>query len=146
MLPNRFRRYGNVLIIAAVLALLIVILLAIFEEFIQIDSMSYVASAMYTMFYLGLFINVLTEEMDEDEMIASIRGKAVSRTALIAFMIVILVNLVMGVDHGLGLLPTMPLAIIFMFTTNVLVYIMIYLIIFRISIWKMRRQCKEDQA
>lgn len=82
MLPNRFRRYGNVLIIAAVLALLIVIL----------------------------------------------------------------VNLVMGVDHGLGLLPTMPLAIIFMFTTNVLVYIMIYLIIFRISIWKMRRQCKEDQA
>jgi hypothetical protein len=25
-------------------------------------------------------------------------------------------------------------------------YIIIYLIIFRISIWKMRMQCKEDQA
>ena len=146
MLPYRYRKYGYELIIAAILALPIGLLLANILEVIPQTHTRFIAMTMYIFFFLGLFVVVMSEEKDEDEMIAAIRRKSVSLTAFIAFGLFILINLIIALAHGFRSLNTLALALTTIGLTNVLTFIIIYLTTFRISLWKMRRQCKEEQA
>ena len=146
MLPYRYRKYGYGLIIAAILALPIGLLLANVLEAIPQTHTRFIAMTMYIFFFLGLFVVVMSEEKDEDEMIAAIRRKSVSLTAFIAFGLFILINLIIALAHGFRSLNTLALALTTIGLTNVLTFIIIYLTTFRISLWKMRRQCKEEQA
>ena len=146
MLPYRYRKYGYGLILAAILALPIGLLLANVLEVIPQTHTRFIAMTMYIFFFLGLFVVVMSEEKDEDEMIAAIRRKSVSLTAFIAFGLFILINLIIALAHGFRSLNTLALALTTIGLTNVLTFIIIYLTTFRISLWKMRRQCKEDEA
>ena len=146
MLPYRYRKYGYGLILAAILALPVGLLLANVLEVIPQTHTRFIAMTMYIFFFLGLFVVVMSEEKDEDEMIAAIRRKSVSLTAFIAFGLFILINLVIALAHGFRSLNTLALALTTIGLTNVLTFIIIYLTTFRISLWKMRRQCKEDEA
>ena len=146
MLPYRYRKYGYGLIIAAILALPLGLLLANVLEVIPQTHTRFIAMTMYIFFFLGLFVVVMSEEKDEDEMIAAIRRKSVSLTAFIAFGLFILINLIIALAHGFRSLNTLALALTTIGLTNVLTFIIIYLTTFRISLWKMRRQCKEDEA
>ena len=146
MLPYMYRKYGYGLIIAAILALPIGLLLANVLEVIPQTHTRFIAMTMYIFFFLGLFVVVMSEEKDEDEMIAAIRRKSVSLTAFIAFGLFILINLIIALAHGFRSLNTLALALTTIGLTNVLTFIIIYLTTFRISLWKMRRQCKEDEA
>ena len=146
MLPYMYRKYGYGLIIAAILALPVGLLLANVLEVIPQTHTRFIAMTMYIFFFLGLFVVVMTEEKDEDEMIAAIRRKSVSLTAFIAFGLFILINLIIALAHGFRSLNTLALALTTIGLTNVLTFIIIYLTTFRISLWKMRRQCKEDEA
>jgi peptidoglycan/LPS O-acetylase OafA/YrhL len=146
MLPYSYRKYGYGLIIAAILALPVGLLLANVLEVIPQTHTRFIAMTMYIFFFLGLFVVVMSEEKDEDEMIAAIRRKSVSLTALIAFGLFILINLIIALAHGFRSLNTLALALTTIGLTNVLTFIIIYLTTFRISLWKMRRQCKEDEA
>ena len=146
MLPYRYRKYGYGLIIAAILALPIGLLLANVLEVIPQTHTRFIAMTMYIFFFLGLFVVVMSEEKDEDEMIAAIRRKSVSLTAFIAFGLFILINLIIALAHGFRSLNTLALALTTIGLTNVLTFIIIYLTTFRISLWKMRKQCKEDEA
>lgn len=146
MLPYMYRKYGCGLIIAAILALPIGLLLANVLEVIPQTHTRFIAMTMYIFFFLGLFVVVMSEEKDEDEMIAAIRRKSVSLTAFIAFGLFILINLIIALAHGFRSLNTLALALTTIGLTNVLTFIIIYLTTFRISLWKMRRQCKEDEA
>ena len=146
MLPYRCRKYGYGLIIAAILALPLGLLLANVLEVIPQTYTRFIAMTMYIFFFLGLFVVVMSEEKDEDEMIAAIRRKSVSLTAFIAFGLFILINLIIALAHGFRSLNTLALALTTIGLTNVLTFIIIYLTTFRISLWKMRRQCKEDEA
>ena len=146
MLPYRYRKYGYGLILAAILALPVGLLLANVLEVIPQTNTRFIAMTMYIFFFLGLFVVVMSEEKDEDEMIAAIRRKSVSLTAFIAFGLFILINLIIALAHGFRSLNTLALALTTIGLTNVLTFIIIYLTTFRISLWKMRRQCKEDEA
>ena len=146
MLPYRYRKYGYGLIIAAILALPVGLLLANVLEVIPQTHTRFIAMTRYIFFFLGLFVVVMSEEKDEDEMIAAIRRKSVSLTAFIAFGLFILINLIIALAHGFRSLNTLALALTTIGLTNVLTFIIIYLTTFRISLWKMRRQCKEEQA
>ena len=146
MLPYRYRKYGYGLIIAAILALPVGLLLANVLEVIPQTHTRFIAMTMYIFFFLGLFVVVMSEEKDEDEMIAAIRRKSVSLTAFIAFGLFILINLIIALAHGFRSLNTLALALTTIGLTNVLTFIIIYLTTFRISLWRMRRQCKEDEA
>ena len=146
MLPYRYRKYGYGLIVAAILALPVGLLLANVLEVIPQTHTRFIAMTMYIFFFLGLFVVVMSEEKDEDEMIAAIRRKSVSLTAFIAFGLFILINLIIALAHGFRSLNTLALALTTIGLTNVLTFIIIYLTTFRISLWKMRRQCKEDEA
>ena len=146
MLPYRYRKYGYGLIIAAILALPVGLLLANVLEVIPQTHTRFIAMTMYIFFFLGLFVVVMSEEKDEDEMIAAIRRKSVSLTAFIAFGLFILINLIIALAHGFRSLNTLALALTTIGLTNVFTFIIIYLTTFRISLWKMRRQCKEDEA
>lgn len=109
---------------------------------------------------LGLLVSLvfvaLSREKDEDEMIDSIRRRSIATTAFIAFGLFMITNLLMSFLHGFRNLHTMSFisSLVSVLTGNgisgglrsVDTYIVIYLIIFRISIWNMRRQCKEDQT
>ena len=107
---------------------------------------------MYLLFFLGIFMIVMTEEKDEDEMIDSIRRRSIATTAFIAFGFFMVINLVMAFLHGFRSLQSMELVSSLMtvmtgtLLTSINTYVILYLIIFRISLWSMRRQCKEDQA
>ena len=146
MLPYRYSKYGYGLILAAILALPVGLLLANVLEVIPQTHTRFIAMTMYIFFFLGLFVVVMSEEKDEDEMIAAIRRKSVSLTAFIAFGLFILINLIIALAHGFRSLNTLALALTTIGLTNVLTFIIIYLTTFRISLWKMRRQCKEDEA
>ena len=146
MLPYRCRKYGYGLIIAAILALPLGLLMANVLEVIPQTHTRFIAMTMYIFFFLGLFVVVMSEEKDEDEMIAAIRRKSVSLTAFIAFGLFILINLIIALAHGFRSLNTLALALTTIGLTNVLTFIIIYLTTFRISLWKMRHQCKEDEA
>ena len=156
MLPYRFRKYGYGLIIASVLSLGLGLLMANVFEIIPQTHTRFISMVMYLLFFLGIFVIVMTEEKDEDEMIDSIRRRAIATTAYIAFGLFMLTNLLMSILHGFRNLYSMPFvsSLVTVLTGNgiscglrsVDAYIIIYLIIFRISIWKMRRQCNEDQA
>jgi len=85
-------------------------------------------------------------------MIDSIRRRSIAATAFIALGFFMVINLVMAFLHGFRSLQLMSFvsSLVTVLTgtglTSVNTYIILYLIIFRISIWKMRKQCKEDQA
>ena len=104
------------------------------------------------LFRSGIFVIVMTEEKDEDEMIDSIRRRSIAVTAFIAFGFFMVINLVMAFLHGFRSLQSMEFvsSLVTVMTgtllTSVNIYVILYLIIFRISIWKMRRLCKEDEA
>ena len=152
MLPYRFRNWGYGLIIASVLSLVLGLLMANVWEIIPQTHTRFISMVMYLLFFLGIFVIVMTEEKDEDEMIDSIRRRSIATTAFIAFGIFMVTNLLMAFLHGFRSLQSMSFvsSLITVLTgtglTSVNTYIILYLIIFRISIWKMRKQCKEDQA
>ena len=150
MLPYRFRNWGYGLIIASVLSLVLGLLMANVWEIIPQTHTRFISMVMYLLFFLGIFLIVMTEEKDEDEMIDSIRRRSIATTAFIAFGFFMVINLVMAFLHGLRSLESMSFvtSLVTVLTgtglTSVNTYIILYLFIFRISIWKMRRQCKED--
>lgn len=150
MLPYRFRKCGYGLIIASVLSLVLGLLMANVWEIIPQAHTRFISMVMYLLFFLGIFLIVMTEEKDEDEMIDSIRRRSIATTAFIAFGFFMVINLVMAFLHGFRSLESMSLvtSLVTVLTgtglTSVNTYIILYLFIFRISIWKMRRQCKED--
>ena len=152
MLPYRFRNWGYGLIIASVLSLVLGLLMANVWEIIPQTHTRFISMVMYLLFFLGIFMVVMTEEKDEDEMIDSIRRRSIAATAFIAFGFFMVINLVMAFLHGFRCLQSMSFvsSLVTVLTgtglTSVNTYIILYLIIFRISIWKMRKQCKEDQA
>ena len=152
MLPYRFRNWGYGLIIASVLSLVLGLLMANVWEIIPQTHTRFISMVMYLLFFLGIFVIVMTEEKDEDEMIDSIRRRSIAATAFIAFGFFMVINLVMAFLHGFRSLQSMSFvsSLVTVLTgtglTSVNTYIILYLIIFRISIWKMRMQCKEDQA
>ena len=152
MLPYRFRKCGYGLIIASVLSLVLGVLMANVWEIIPQTHTRFISMVMYLLFFLGIFVIVMTEEKDEDEMIDSIRRRSIAATAFIAFGFFMVINLVMAFLHGFRSLQSMSFvsSLVTVLTgtglTSVNTYIILYLIIFRISIWKMRKQCKEDQA
>ena len=150
MLPYRFRKYGYGLIIASVLSLVLGLLMANVWEIIPQTHTRFISMVMYLLFFLGIFVIVMTEEKDEDEMIDFIRRRSIATTAFIAFGFFMVINLAMAFLHGFRSLQSMSFvsSLVTVLTgtglTSVNTYIILYLIIFRISIWKMRRQCKED--
>ena len=152
MLPYRFRNWGYGLIIASVLSLVLGLLMANVWEIIPQTHTRFISMVMYLLFFLGIFVIVMTEEKDEDEMIDSIRRRSIAATAFIAFGFFMVINLVIAFLHGFRSLQSMSFvsSLVTVLTgtglTSVNTYIILYLIIFRISIWKMRKQCKEDQA
>ena len=152
MLPYRFRNWGYGLIIASVVSLVLGLLMANVWEIIPQTHTRFISMVMYLLFFLGIFVIVMTEEKDEDEMIDSIRRRSIAATAFIAFGFFMVINLVMAFLHGFRSLQSMSFvsSLVTVLTgtglTSVNTYIILYLIIFRISIWKMRKQCKEDQA
>ena len=152
MLPYRFRNWGYGLIIASVLSLVLGLLMANVWEIIPQTHTRFISMVMYLLFFLGIFVIVMTEEKDEDEMIDSIRRRSIAATAFIAFGFFMVINLVMAFLHGFRCLQSMSFvsSLVTVLTgtglTSVNTYIILYLIIFRISIWKMRKQSKEDQA
>ena len=152
MLPYRFRNWGYGLIIASVLSLVLGLLMANVWEIIPQTHTRFISMVMYLLFFLGIFVIVMTEEKDEDEMIDSIRRRSIAATAFIAFGFFMVINLVMAFLHGFRSFQSMSFvsSLVTVLTgtglTSVNTYIILYLIIFRISIWKMRKQCKEDQA
>ena len=152
MLPYRFRNWGYGLIIASVLSFVLGLLMANVWEIIPQTHTRFISMVMYLLFFLGIFVIVMTEEKEEDEMIASIRRRSIATTAFIAFGFFMVINLVMAFLHGFRSLQSMSFvsSLVTVLTgtglTSVNTYIILYLIIFRISIWKMRKQCKEDQA
>ena len=152
MLPYRFRNWGYGMIIASVLSLVLGLLMANVWEIIPQTHTRFISMVMYLLFFLGIFVIVMTEEKDEDEMIDSIRRRSIAATAFIAFGFFMVINLVMAFLHGFRSLQSMSFvsSLVTVLTgtglTSVNTYIILYLIIFRISIWKMRKQCKEDQA
>ena len=151
MLPYRFRKCGYGLIIASVLSLVLGLLMANVWEIIPQTHTRFISMVMYLLFFLGIFVIVMTEEKDEDEMIDSIRRRSIATTAFIAFGFFMVINLVMAFLHGFRSLQSMSLvtSLVTVLTgtglTSVNTYIILYLIIFRISILKMRRQYREDQ-
>ena len=152
MLPYRFRKCGYGLIIASVLSFALGLLMANVWEIIPQTHTRFISMVMYLLFFLGIFVIVMTEEKDEDEMIDSIRRRSIATTAFIAFGFFMVINLGMAFLHGFRSLQSMSFvsSLVTVLTgtglTSVNTYIILYLIIFRISIWKMRKQCKEDQA
>ena len=151
MLPYRFRKCGYGLIIASVLSLVLGVLMANVWEIIPQTHTRFISMVMYLLFFLGIFMVVMTEEKEEDEMIDSIRRRSIATTAFIAFGFFMVINLVMAFLHGFRSLQSMSFvtSLVTVLTgtglTSVNTYIIIYLIIFRISILKMRRQYREDQ-
>ena len=152
MLPYRFRKCGYGLIIASVLSFVLGLLMANVWEIIPQTHTRFISMVMYLLFFLGIFMIVMTEEKDEDEMIDSIRRRSIATTAFIAFGFFMVINLVMAFLHGFRSLQSMELVSSLMtvmtgtLLTSINTYVILYLIIFRISLWRMRRQCKEDQA
>ena len=150
MLPYRFRKCGYGLIIASVLSLVLGLLMANVWEIIPQTHTRFISMVMYLLFFLGVFLIVMTEEKDEDEMIDSIRRRSIATTAFIAFGFFMVINLVMAFLHGFRSLQSMSfvtsLVTVLAGTglTSVNTYIILYLFIFRISIWKMKRQCREE--
>ena len=150
MLPYRFRKCGYGLIIASVLSLVLGLLMANIWEIIPQTHTRFISMVMYLLFFLGIFVIVMTEEKDEDEMIDSIRRRSIAATAFIAFGFFMVINLVMAFLHGFRSLQSMSFvtSLVTVLTgtglTSVNTYIILYLFIFRISIWKMKRQCREE--
>ena len=154
MLPYRFRKCGYGLIIASVLSFELGLLMANVWEIIPKTHTRFISMVMYLLFFLGIFLIVMTKEKDEDEMVDSIRRRSIATTAFIAFGIFVVTNLLMSFLHGFRTLYSVSFvsSLVSVLTGNGIAnglrsidtYIIIYLIIFRISIWKMRIQSKED--
>ena len=157
MLPYACRKYGYRLVISSVMLVLTLgICMADVLEIIPQTYTRFITMMAYILFFLGIFFIAMTEEKDEDEMIDSIRRRSIAMTAFIALVIFMVTNLLMAFLHGFRSLYSVSFlsSLVSVLTGNVGAYglrdidtyIILYLIIFRISIWKMRRQCKEDQA
>lgn len=154
MLPYRFRKCGYGLIIASVISFVLGLLMANVWEIIPKTHTRFISMVMYLLFFLGIFVIVMTKEKDEDEMVDSIRRRSIATTAFIAFGIFVVANLLMSFLHGFRTLYSVSFvsSLVSVLTGNGIAnglrsidtYIIIYLIIFRISIWKMRIQSKED--
>ena len=151
MLPHSFRKYGYGLLVASVLSFALGLLMANVWEIIPQTHTRFISMVMCLLFFLGIFTVVMTEEKEEDEMIDSIRRRSIAVTAFIAFGFFMVINLVMAFLHGFRSLQSMSFvsSLVTVLTgtglTSVNTYIILYLIIFRISILKMRRQYREDQ-
>ncbi len=145
LLPNRFKKLGWGLLVA-VPVVFVVSLGAFWLDLIPQMFSRYMTMLLYMMLFIGMFILVLSEEKEEDEMIRSIRCRAVSLSAFITFALYIVMSLVVAFVHGFRSLDCTGIYKIHEMISNIMTPFLIYLAIFRISIWKMRNGCMEEQS
>lgn len=145
MLPNRFQKTGWILV-----ALTPVVFglgfLAFYTELIANSYSRYLTMICYMLLFAGVFMVILSKEKEEDEMIRSIRRSSVSLTAIITFVLYIGISLTIAFVDGFRILRFPEIYKIHSMISNIMTPLLIYFVIFRGSIWRMRRQCKEDQA
>ncbi len=144
MLPHGYRKYGYGLAAAAFLAFLLGLLLANVLEVIPQTHTRFITMTMFFLLFLGVFVILMTEEKDEDEMTGSIRRRTISLTAMITFVLYVASSLVIAFVEGFRSLRFPEIYRFHSMVSNIMTPLLIYLVIFRISIWKVRSQCKED--
>ena len=144
LLPYRFKKVGWGLLIAAHIVLALSLLSLNVLNIIPQTVSRYITMIMYMLFFSAVFVLVLTEEKEEDEMVMSIRRKCVSHSALISFVFYMMMTLVVALSHGVRRLASDELYSIHAVSSNIMTPLAIYLLIFRISIRRVRRQCMED--
>jgi len=130
MLPYRFRKYGYGLIIASVLSLVLGLLMANVFEIIPQTHTRFISMVMYLLFFLGIFVIVMTEEKDEDEMIDSFRRRSIATTAFTAFGFYMVINLVVTILSGfIGLASLVSASLLTSIIGSLLLNIHFYVIL-----------------
>ena len=145
LLPFRFKKLGWGLLV--VVPVVFAVSLGLFHADVIPQMFSrYMTMILYMMLFIGVFMVVLSQEKEEDEMIRSIRSRAVSLSAFITFALYIAMSLVVAFVHGFRSLDCKGIYKIHEMISNIMTPFLIYLAIFRISIWKMRNECREEQS
>ena len=145
LLPFRFKKLGWGILVAV--PVVFVVLLGLFHADLIPQMISrYMTMVLYMMLFVGMFMVVLSQEKEEDEMIRSIRSRSVSLSAFITFALYIVMSLVLAFVHGFRSLECSGIYKIHEMISNIMTPFLIYLLIFRISIWKMRKECREEQS
>ena len=143
LLPNRFKKLGWGILVAV--PVVFVLSLGLFHADLIPQMFSrYMTMLLYMMLFVGVFMVVLSQEKEEDEMIRAIRGRSVSLSVFITFTLYIVMSLVVAFVHGFRSLDCSGIYKIHEMVSNIMTPFLIYLVIFRISIWKMRNECREE--
>ena len=143
LLPNRFKKLGWGILVAV--PVVFVLSLGLFHaDLIPHMFSRYMTMLLYMMLFVGVFMVVLSQEKEEDEMIREIRGRSVSLSVFITFTLYIVMSLVVAFVHGFRSLDCSGIYKIQEMVSNIMTPFLIYLVIFRISIWKMRNECREE--
>lgn len=145
MLPYSCKRVGWILL-ACTPVLFVLGLLAFRWELISNMYSRYLTMMLYIILFAGIFMVVLSKEKEEDEMIMSIRRNSVSLTAFVVFVLYIAASLTIAFVDGFRSLRFEAVYRFHAIISNIMTSLLIYLAIFRFMIWRMRRQCKEDEV
>jgi len=145
LLPHSFQKAGWILLVLVPVVFCLGLLIFNLRLIPQIYS-RYFTMISYMVLFTGIFMLTFSKEKEEDEMIMSIRRYSVSFAAAITFILYITASLAVAFIDGFRGFRFPEIYKFHSMISNIMTPILIYLVRFRISIWKMRRQCREEQA
>lgn len=145
MLPHSYQRIGWMLLILLPIVSAVGFLVFYLRLIPQFYS-RFLTMISFVMLFTGLFMIILSKEKEEDEMIVSIRRSSVSLTAWITFVLYIAASSVIALIEGFRSLRFAEIYRFHTMVSSIMTPLLIYFVIFRMSVWRMRRECKEDRS
>ena len=145
LLPHSFQRIGWALLIA--IPILFGIILLVFnglklipQSYSQFGTLLLYICAALSALFVGL-----SEEKQEDEFIQTLRLRSVANTAWICFILMIVSAMVVDVCQAFRVpWMTSPIAFYRMFNSLIFAFFL-YIIIFRIRLFKYRREASHEE-
>lgn len=96
--------------------------------------------------YASLLVTIFSSEKIEDEMITAMRLRSAAFAFLVGFSIIAVLNIIQAILPGEAYNALRAWRTDFFWSGNAIVYfILLYLIVFKIKVWKLERRMRDEE-
>ncbi len=119
------------------------------HEWIITEKSRFLTLILMVLMYSGVFLVSLSREKEEDEMIHELRSTSIAITAYVMMVIFVIISLICAFNDAFRFFPYSELSALRLYSlennvTNVLTGFFIYLLIYKLRLWKSRWETRRS--
>ena len=148
LMPYSCQKAGWIIALAIPFVPIAYVLFAKFFDHSVIESESFfhwMVAITILFFFVAIFLICMSKEKEEDEMIAQIRMRIVTVMVYIYFVLFLLIGMVWSFDIALGFVGEYQGEVLGNVLIRMSLFLVIYELIFKITLWRNKREIKSQE-